>query len=288
MTEISFYKKYSRKRYRFELLGQHFLKNKNKLKRISKSLNLKNNDTVIEIGPGHGELTDEVIEQFSNSAIKNYKLILIEKDSGLAKSLQDKYSSEKRIEIINDDALKVIPRLINRLTDQLINYKIVGNIPYYITGYLLRILGELGNKPKLIVLMIQKEVAKRITEKPPKMNLLAASIQFWAKPEILFYVGKKEFKPAPKVDSAVISLKPYPITQLPNYQLLINNYYRFIKIFFKQPRKTIYNNLKSQISNFKNKEEFIKKLKILDINIQNRPQNLNIEQIIALSQAIEI
>ncbi len=271
-------------------LGQHFLINKKKIRKIVESLELKDGDVVVEIGSGHGELTQEIQKS-------KIKIIAIEKDKKLAEFLRKKFSSDENIEIIEGDALKEIKNQISKIkiipssgtefaigqTNQnskiIKNFKIAGNIPYYITGYLLRILGELENKPSLIVLLIQKEVAERVCAAPPKMNLLAASVQFWAKPKIVGYVSKKYFKPAPKIDSATIKLTTY------DKQFTTNdakNYYSFIKILFKQPRKTIINNLasgvKRQVSGV-GKEEIIRKLEKLGINPQARPQDLSIEQI---------
>lgn len=250
-------------------LGQHFLKNKAKLRKIVDTLELKEGDAVIEIGPGHGELTSEIILKFKSLNIEKYKIIAIEKDKELVKNLKEKFIQDKNIEISEGDALKILPFKIQ-------NYKIVGNIPYYITGYLFRILSELEKKPFLIVLLIQKEVAERICAKPSKMNLLAASVQFWAEPKIIGNVGKKDFRPQPKVDSTIIKLS------IKNQESIINNerYYRFIKILFKQPRKTILNNLRPIINN---QRFLIEKLEEIGVNPQARPQNLSIEQIIKLS-----
>ena len=258
-------------------LGQHFLKNKAKIKKIVEALNLENGDTVIEIGPGHGELTDEL--GIMNNELR---IIAIEKDKNLFKYLKNKFSQDKNIEIIEGDILKIFPSIIHNSSFIIQNYKIVGNIPYYITGYLLRILGELEKKPSLIVLTIQKEVAERIcalrqAQGKPKMNLLAASVQFWAEPKIIGYISKKYFRPAPKVDSAIIKLTTN--NQQPTTEEAIN-YYRFIKILFKQPRKTIQNNLKPIT---KNLELITNNLKLLNINPQARPQDLSVEEIIRLS-----
>ena len=247
-------------------LGQHFLTNKTKLQKIVGALDLRADDSVIEIGPGHGELTNEL-------RIKNYelKIIAIEKDEELVRYLQEKFAQDKNIEIIEGDILKILPEFAK-------SRKIVGNIPYYITGYLLRIIGELKNKPSLVVLTVQKEVAERIcapsqtnTGKKGRMNLLAASVQFWAEPEIIDYIPKTDFQPQPEVDSAIIKLAI-------GNQSLANSkdYYELIKIIFKQPRKTILNNLRATN---KTKEEIIKILGELKINPADRPQNLSVEQI---------
>ena len=148
-------------------------------------------------------------------------------------------------------------------------------------------MGDSEIKPSLIVLLIQKEVAERIcalrqAQGKPKMNLLAASVQFWAEPKIIGYISKKYFRPAPKVDSAIIKLTTN--NQQPTTEEAIN-YYRFIKILFKQPRKTIQNNLKPIT---KNLELITNNLKLLNINPQARPQDLNLEQIMKLSQMVKL
>ncbi len=259
-------------------LGQHFLINKNKLRKIIEVLDLKLNDTIIEIGPGHGELTREL-------KVKSLKLkvVALEKDKKFVQVLQKKFASDRNIKIIEGDVLKILKSYVLILK----SYKLVGNIPYYITGYLLRILGELKNKPLLTVLTIQKEVAKRIcalrqAQGKPKMNLLAASVQFWAEPEIIDYISRRDFKPQPKVDSAIIRLDPKPFT------LNAKPYYKFIKVLFKQPRKTILNNLveankREYLREKMRKEEIIKKLTQAGINPSNRPQNLTLKQLLKLS-----
>jgi len=245
-------KYYSRPRQ----LGQYFLINQEKLRKIAAALNFKPDETIVEIGPGHGELTELITG----------RIIAIEKDERLANYLKQKFSVQKNIEIISGDALKILPKL------EIKNYKLVGNIPFYLTGYLLRIIGELENKPLLIVFTLQKEVAERICSQPPKMNLLAASVQFWAEPKIIDYISKKDFQPQPKVDSAVIKLV---ISNQPS--AASKKYYQFIKILFKQPRKTILNNLATSLE--KNKEEIIKILEASKIKPSDRPQDLTLEQI---------
>ncbi len=271
-------------------LGQHFLINKSILRKIAESLEIEENDLIIEIGAGHGELTEAIRKE--NSKIK---IIAIEKDKNLVRFIRKKFKSEKNTEIIEGDALKEIKNQISKIkaapnnktkfaakqTNQnskiIENLKIAGNIPYYITGYLLRILAELERKPSLIVLTIQKEVAQRICAKPPKMNLLAASVQFWSKPKIASFIKKTSFSPQPKIDSAIIKLTKK--NEKP--EVKGEDYYKLIKIIFKQPRKTILNNLTEGFKKQKNKIE--KELKNLDINPSFRPQNLSIEDLIKLA-----
>ena len=251
-------------------LGQHFLINREKIKKIVEALELKNNDTIIEIGSGHGELTEKL-------SIINFQLsiIAIEKDEKLDDCLHKKFSKNKNIKIIKGDALKFLkPYVLN-----LKSYKLLGNIPYYITGYLLRLIGELESKPQLCIFTLQKEVAERIAAKPPKMNLLAASVQFWAEPKIIDLIPKTDFSPRPKVDSAVIKLTPYPKPHTLNPE----HYYKFIKILFKQPRKTILNNITKGYENL-SREKLAETLKRAGINPSDRPQNLDLEQIVGISE----
>ncbi len=268
-------------------LGQHFLINKRKIKNIIDALELKDSDTVVEIGPGRGELTKEIFKRG-----KKIRVIAIEKDPELAQKLSeqlqmtihrpaDKFQISKTSKaLINGDALKVLPYLVTNYGLRVTNYKLIGNIPFYITGRLLRILGELGRKPSLIVLTIQKEVARRLAAQPPRMNLLAATVQFWAKPEILEIVPKTDFKPQPKVDGAVVKLI------ISDRKLRVEdeeNYYKLVKTLFKQPRKTILNNLLLQKTAGIQKENIITILEEVGIDPNARPQQLSLEVLRQLS-----
>lgn len=251
-------------------LGQHFLKNKSVLEKTVSALALQAGDTLIEIGPGHGELTREIIKE--NGGVK---IFAIEKDAELAKELRENFKNDSGVRILEGDALKLIPEFVSE--NKFENYKLAGNIPYYITGFLFRILGELIQKPDLSVIMLQKEVAERVADKPPRMNRLAASVGFWAEPKILFPVPRSNFSPPPRVDSAVILLNPRP--EKGDKEA----YYSLVRALFKQPRKTISNNLRD--SGLPNTEAALKKL---GINPQDRPQNLDIQNIIALSSTLKI
>ena len=264
--------------------GQHFLVNQSVIKKIAETLALQKGDTVIEIGAGHGELSSELVNWLIGEN-SDGKLILIEKDDALAEILRKNYGEDKKIEIINGDVLKILPELIHQLTNQQINYKLAGNIPYYITGKLLRLISELENKPSRCVFTLQKEVAERLAEKPPRMNRLAASVQFWAKPEIIEYVSRNDFKPAPEVDSAIVKLVSgirYQVTG----NITPEQYYRAVRMLFQQPRKTILNNL-TQGAPKKPKNLIAQELEKIGINPADRPQNLSIEDIIAISRIVQ-
>jgi len=246
-------------------LGQNFLKNKDSVKKIIDTLSLKDGDVIIEIGPGHGELTSELV-----SSGKNIKIITVEKDESLISLLQKKFGSS--IKIATGDALVLLPKIIKKEGLNHKEFKILGNIPYYITGYLLRTLGELPKKPSVVILTIQKEVAERLCAKPPKMNLLAASVGLWGETKIISYIKKSEFSPVPKVDSAIIFITINDLKK----DALWKTYYSFIKTLFKQPRKTILNNLsKTAVS----KNELLEMFSDLHISKDARPQNLDIKTI---------
>lgn len=256
-----------------ERLGQHFLTNKQAVAKIVASLNLQDKETIIEIGPGEGVLTFPLIEACKKTGLK---LIAIEKDWLLAENFK-KFDS-KEFEIRAGDALKLLPSVVDSAQNAQNKLKIVGNIPYYITGNLLRTISELKNKPILTVLMIQQEVAERLSAKPPKMNLLAAATQIWADPELILKLKPDDFNPPPKVNSAVISLK---LRTFGLSESQITAYYRFIKALFKQPRKTAANNLSDGLEITKPEAE--KLIGFVNLPKNARPQDFNLEKIIELS-----
>ena len=285
----------------FKKLGQHFLINKSAINKIVSALNLQPDDTVIEIGPGKGALTFPLIKECEKIGCK---LIAVEKDPQLGLRVEG-LGDRKDFKIIIGDALKEIPKITKPYTPNPIPYKIVGNIPYYITGKLLRLIGELITNYQLpitnIILMVQKEVAERLAAEPPQMNLLAAAVQFWAEPKILFTLKPDDFTPQPEVNSAVIKLttkvviptaEPGSRKENLDSRLRGNDadktekYYKLIRIIFKQPRKTIFNNLKTGL---KISPELIENnLKSLEIDPQSRPQNLSIEQIKELVSILKL
>ncbi|MDP3999436.1 MAG: 16S rRNA (adenine(1518)-N(6)/adenine(1519)-N(6))-dimethyltransferase RsmA [bacterium] len=259
-------------------LGQHFLINKSAIQKIVAALNLQPNDTVIEIGPGKGSLTLPLIKICREI---NCQLIAVEKDPTLAKELGENIQiTNHKLQIIEGDALKVLSGIIPNSLFKIQKYKVVGNIPYYITGKLLRVLSELENKPELTILMIQREVAERVCAQQPKMNLLAAAVQFWANPAMLFTLQPSDFSPPPQVESAVIklALRTAANSSQPD------NYYRLIRAVYKQPRKTLFNNLRSGLEIREN--ELKTALKTLKIDPESRPQNLSLAQLELLTNLL--
>ncbi len=265
-------------------LGQHFLANLAILKRIASYADVKENDVVIEIGPGHGELTEHIIHGASRHA--GIKIILIEKDKSLVVRLQTKFASPLKsgvVDIFGDDALTLLPQIIDGLAKTKQSYKIVGNIPYYITGFLFRVISELAHKPSRCIFLIQKEVAERASARPPHMNLLAASVQYWADATMLDLVPRDSFSPSPDVDSAVIQLvtkHSAPVTPS-------DRYFECVKTLFKQPRKNLLNNLKGNTAFAKLSPQDAQKIfESIGHKPTDRPQDMHIESILLLAHLL--
>jgi 16S rRNA (adenine1518-N6/adenine1519-N6)-dimethyltransferase len=252
-------------------LGQHFLANPRILDKIVAAAEISKEDAILEVGPGTGNLTEKLAE-------KAKKIIAIEKDERLIEGLREKFKN-KNAEIVESDVLKLkIETLIENLKLKIENYKIVGNIPYYITSNFLRTVFEKWPKPKLIVLTIQKEVAQRIMAKPPKMNILALSVQFFSKPEIISYISKENFRPIPKVDSAIIKLNLKSEIRNPKE---IEKFFKIVKTGFSQKRKFLISNLE-KLNFDKNKLADI--LKRNKIDLKSRAQDLHIDDWIKLTE----
>jgi len=259
-------------------LGQNFLKDKSVVDKIIQSANLSPDDFVIEIGPGEGVLTEELAKYAG-------KVIAIEIDSELCKLLRNKFSNKKNVEIINADILKVNLKLLLNSQGSTLgapkvepwgNYKVIANLPYYITSPIIRLFLESEFPPKEMILMVQKEVAERIVEKPGKMSILAVSVQYYAKPELLFYVDKKSFDPVPKIDSAVMKIIPHPSPLLKREGEFRKNFFRVVRAGFSAKRKTLLNNLASSFH--LGKYEVEEKLKKIGLSPKVRAQELSIEQ----------
>jgi 16S rRNA (adenine1518-N6/adenine1519-N6)-dimethyltransferase len=212
-------------------LGQHFLVDEAILNTILVAAELSPADIVIEIGPGLGVLTAELARRAG-------KVIAVELDTRLASLLKRKLASLPNVNVINADILKVSPsQLLERKSD----YKVVANLPYYITSPILRHFVEASPKPSLMVVMVQKEVGEAIVAGPGEMSLLAVSLQVYSKPKIVSYVPSQSFYPPPKVDSAIVrfDLLPQPAVKVAD----INGFFQVVKCGFSSPRKQLHNSL---------------------------------------------
>lgn len=243
--------------------GQHFLTSAKIAEKIADLADLSKNDVVLEIGPGKGILTQYLIE-------KAGRVIAVEKDEKLYEFLKDKFAGAKNLKLINADIRDVLKQSqISNLKFQ--KYKVVANIPYYLTSFLFRLLLEKSKmKPKKIVVMIQKQVAQRIVVKPPKTSLLTLSVQVYGKPKIAFYVKRGSFFPPPKVESAVLIIDDISSEFFTQNKVVEKDFFEFLKFGFSMPRKTLINNLAGQYKKLKIRNV----LQNCELNENIRPQNL--------------
>ncbi len=254
--------------------GQNFLIEEDVYNKIVESAEINLDDTVLEVGPGLGFLTFKL-------AKKAKKVLAVEVDKKIADFLQTLIigNKVKNIKIFNKDILKARGDNFSKIG----KYKIVSNLPYNITSIFLRKFLSLSNKPEIIVLMLQKEVVERIMAKPPKMSLLAISVQFYAEVEKIMDVKRDYFYPAPEVDSAVIKI-------IPNKKLLKNyeeekKFFKILRTAFSSKRKMLKNNLANGLKiDIKKIEKILLKLG-LDVKI--RSEQLKIEDWLKIFQFLK-
>lgn len=249
-------------------LGQNFLVHAPTLDHIIEVANLQEGDTVLEIGPGLGTLTQEL-------AKKVKKVIAVEKDRVMLGILRETLKEYKNIELIEGDALThPVPTG---------DYKVVANIPYYLTSALIRKLLEDHNPPSLIILMIQKEVAERICAKPPHMSILAVSVQFYAAAKIVGKAPKGHFWPSPKIDSSIISITPFARAQ-GKPPVDPEAFFQIVKAGFVQPRKQLGNNFSKTLK--RSPEEINAWLAQNNIRPEQRAETLSIQDWTNLVQTL--
>ena len=291
-------------------LGQNFLISQKVLYKIIGASDLSANDIVLEIGPGLGILTIELARRVK-------KVIAVEKDKRMVEALKKILAENKieNVEITQGDILKLIPndqwlqlsfprkresRKFSGAMDSresvndtredfrdsglgIGHYKVIANIPYYLTSPLIRKLLESDNPPQSMTLMIQKEVAQRICASPakifagqkfrraspPRMSLLSVSVQFYAVPKIISYVSRESFWPQPEVDSAIIKITPsplaFPISQLEKKykNTFRDHFFKIVHAGFSHPRKQLANNLSTELKISRQKiENFLEKVQL--------------------------
>ena len=261
-------------------LGQNFLINEEVVSGIVEKAEISKEDLVIEIGPGLGTLTKELLE-------KAGKVIAIELDKRMIEILTDRFKLYNNFELLNEDVLKVdLDTLINNNLDENIKKaKIVANLPYYITTPIIMKLLEERLPIESITVMIQKEVADRLVEVPGGKNsgAITYSVYYYAKTEEVLKVMPNSFIPEPAVESKVIKLeiRKENAVKVENEKLM----FKIIKYAFMQRRKTVVNALeKTDI--FKDKNQIIEILKKLGINEKIRGEALSLEDYANISNFV--
>lgn len=217
-------------------LGQNFLKSESALYEICKSAELNKNDLVLEIGPGKGALTEKLLET-------GCEVLAIEKDNRLISELNEKFAEfSDKFQLIEKDILDFEP------SKEIVGeYKLVANIPYYLTGLIIRRFLENKKQPKIAVLLVQKEVANRIVAKDLKESLLSISVKIYAEPEFIKTVKAGSFVPAPKVDSAILKLSKISKENFTKNGITENSFFKVVKAGFAHNRKKVSSNLKEVI-----------------------------------------
>lgn len=245
--------------YAKKSLGQNFLKSKGAIREIIKAANIQPTDTILEVGPGKGALTESLLE-------KAGKVVVVEKDDRIIPFLQEKFPEQianGKLVIVYGDALEFSPESQGL---ELGKYKIVANIPYYITGQFLRLFLEHGAQPSLMVLMLQKEVAKRIVARDEKESILSISVKAYGTPVYVDTVAAKYFSPPPKVDSAILLIKD--ISKSFFADVSQQSFFELVKKGFHHKRKMLAQNLEIPT------EEREKVFGALGINIKARAEDL--------------
>ncbi|MEK7554414.1 MAG: rRNA adenine dimethyltransferase family protein [Patescibacteria group bacterium] len=269
-------------------LGQHFMKSRKAIRAMITSLDIRKGDTVIEIGGGEGALTIPLAEMCER---KDARLIVIERDERLVQKLGSvEVLKTKGIEIVQGDALKLLTSNNWKWSSgggfasggEMGNWKLAGNIPYYLTGKLFRILSEAETPPASAVFTIQAEVADRVAATPGTMSLLAGTVAAWAHPAVLMRLKPTDFDPPPEVSSAILLLtRNDSVLPLPERE----RYFSMLRILFRQPRKTVWNNLRAAFPDDEN--SLMKTLTNAGIDPKLRPQHLSLEMLINLASRFQ-
>ena len=227
-------------------LGQNFLKSQSVIRKIVEAGEVKDGDVILEIGPGKGALTEKLLEKAGT-------VIAVEKDKNLFDYLSEKFTKEiahKKLILTEEDILKY--KIKNK-------YKIIANIPYNITGAILKKFLTAENQPEQMVLMVQHEVAQRIIARNKKESLLSISVKAYGEPKIITKVPSRYFSPEPKVDSAVISIKNISRELFLKNNINENKFWEIIHAGFTHKRKKVSSNIKKYLKIDEKNKNFLQK-----------------------------
>lgn len=260
-----------------KLMGQHFLIDEDVLRQIIASARVTKQDIVLEVGPGLGVLTRAL-------AKKTKQVIAVEKDLLLADTLQKQLAEEKitNVTILTQDILRFNPKECGLQKRQ---YKIVANLPYYLSGKFLRKFLTEEAHPQTMILLLQKEVAERMVARPPHMSLLSLSAQTYTKPKIISIISKNSFYPKPKVDSALVKISEISNGFFKENGLEEQMFWKIAKAGFSQKRKTLLNNLSKAFNIQKSNIKQI--LKNTRIHPMARAESLSLKQWATLATVLK-
>ena len=244
-------------------LGQNFLVDRRTVSRILATADLTPNDAILEIGPGRGILTRPLSERAGS-------LTAIELDNDLAATLTTEFAQQPHVRIVHADAREID---IASVIPSDAPYKLIANLPYYAAQPIIRRFLEADRKPALMVVMVQREVARNMTAEPGDMSLLSVATQLYGSPRIVASVPPRAFRPTPKVTSAVVRIDVFPEPALPLDS--IDAFFTLVRAGFSAPRKQIHNCLQQGLSISRHDAEDI--LAQAGIDPKRRPQTLSLD-----------
>ena len=255
-------------------MGQHFLVDNEVLARIAAAAHLQRDELVVEVGPGMGALTTVMAPQAGC-------VLAIELDKDIVDKLGQVLAPHSNVSVVQGDILEVnLEAQIERLSPALAsaNYKVVANLPYYITTPILRYFFAQRRRPLLIVVTVQEEVARRMVAAAPDMNFLAVLVQYYGKPEIVRLVPPSSFYPPPKVGSAVVRITMHP--RLPLDDMQTQQFFHLVSAGFSQPRKQLHNPLAQGTG--RTRSEVISALNACGIDEKRRAETLTVAEWLTL------
>ncbi|TAL48830.1 ribosomal RNA small subunit methyltransferase A [Patescibacteria group bacterium] len=251
-------------------LGQHFLHSPGIFQKIVAAAKIKSGERVLEVGPGKGNLTTALLNAGA-------RVVTVEKDDRLIPLLQERFVKEIKsgdLKIIHGDILEMDLRSVFRGQ----RYKIVANIPYYITGRFLKEFLSSKNQPNDMILLLQKEVAERIVARDKKESILSISVKTYGTPRIVSIVKRGNFFPPPKVDSAILAVED--ISRKNFRRLNEKKFFEIVRAGFSQKRKKLSRVLEREFE----REEIEKSFTACRLNLLNRPENLSAKDWLCLSK----
>jgi 16S rRNA (adenine1518-N6/adenine1519-N6)-dimethyltransferase len=251
--------------------GQNFLVNEDILRKIVNAGDIGTNDVVLEVGPGLGHLTRHL-------AGRAARVVAIEIDRGLVQALRKMFQGVPTVEIVEKDVLEVDPA--DYVGEH--PYKVVANLPYYITSPVVRHFLEASLRPVLLVILVQREVAYRILAPPGDLNLLAISVQAYGRPRLITRVPAGAFYPRPKVDSIVLRIDVF---DRPRIDVPPEKFFKVVSAGFAMPRKQLHNALAQRLWMPPGSAPEI--LRSVGIDPTRRPQTLSIEEWDRLTRELE-
>ncbi len=252
-------------------MGQNFLIDSSIIDEMIKAGNVSEKDEILEIGPGIGSLTEKIIE-------KGSKVVCVEKDSRMMGVLKKTLPEKKNLTLLNQD-------ILNFNTEKHLgkNYKILSNLPFYISSPVIRKFSTLDHQPSTMILIIQKALAERMKSKGNKMNFLSVLVHFQCDVSLIKSVPRTSFWPAPKVDGQIIKLSPH--SKYSENNSLRKNFFKVVEAGFLHPRKQIKNNL-SFLEGVK-KEKVSSLLKSMNLDPKNRAEDFTLKNWVEITKNLD-